>query len=223
MRRAAPSVAPSRRGRSARHSHAPLAQGFVGCPQEIGEGARVVGRAHPSVDPALDQLGGTAARAHDQRQTHRECLQGRVRKWIVAGGEDKAIRRCVQRAHILLSACKAASALHSGRARAAAELLQVPVAPDDRQPEGFVRRRGERVDRGGKSLALKTRSDEKEHRIAWPAADLGPRRAAPLLPLPGMEVLQVHPVVDHVQLLRRDAEFAPYLVPHHPGIADHRA
>src|SRR5262249_37415830 len=78
-------------------------------------------------------------------------------------------------------------------------------------------------DRRGEALALEPRAHEEEDRVARTAAELRARRTAPALALARMEMLEVHAVVDDLQLLGRDAKAAPDLVAHHPGVADHGA
>src|SRR5213075_2451857 len=72
-------------------------------------------------------------------------------------------------------------------------------------------------------LAREPRADEEKQRVARPATELGARGAAQRLGEARVEMLQVDAAVDHVQLLRCDAEGALDLVANHARIADHRA
>src|SRR5262249_45005735 len=129
----------------------------------------------------------------------------------------------VERANFLLSADEARARQQATGVRPLPEFLQVPVASRHDEPPGSVRGGGERIDRRGEALALESRAHEEEDRVARPAAERRARRTAPALALARMEMLEVHAVVDDLQLLGRDAKGPLDLVAHHPRVADHGA
>src|SRR6185503_14290375 len=196
------------RGRAERLSRA---QRRVRLPDQPRDAGHVVRLADPAVHAGLDHFGRAAARAHDRRQPHRERFQRGVRKRIVAARQQEAVRRRIVRPHVLA----AAQETHSIRGFSSVFVF----AHYDEPIRSLLDRRHRRIE----SLARKTGADEREYRVARAAADLGARRAAPAFALARMEMIQVHAVVDHVQLFRRDPEIALDLLAHHLRIADHRA
>src|SRR5438309_1721764 len=72
-------------------------------------------------------------------------------------------------------------------------------------------------------FAREAGADEEEQRVARPAAQLRSGGASQCLALTWMKVLQIHPVIDDVELLPPDAEGALHLVAHHLRVADHGA
>src|SRR2546428_806146 len=101
--------------------------------------------------------------------------------------------------------------------------LDPPVPADHPQPEPGVGGRGQRIDRSRQAFAREAGADEEEQRVARPAAQLRSGGASQCLALTWMKVLQIHPVIDDVELLPPDAEGALHLVAHHLRVADHGA
>ncbi len=99
----------------------------------------------------------------------------------------------------------------------------MPVAPGHRQTEIRAAAAGQRADRGIQPFTRETGADKGEQDFAAGDAEFSARRRAQRRATPRIEMLQVHAVMDHVQLPRREPEAPPDLLAHHARVADHGA
>src|SRR5947208_2481219 len=211
------------RGRARLARHARVADRPVGGLRQAGDARRMVGLGDPAVRAGLDDLGRAAARADDRRQAHRQRFERGVGEGIVTARKDKAIRGRVEGPHVVAPAEEAHAPGQVGGARLPCEAGLLPVPAHHQQPEPRVGGRGERIDRSRQAFAREAGADEEEQRVARPAAQLRSGGASQCLALTWMKVLQIHPVIDDVELFPADAEGALYLLAHHLRVADHGA
>src|SRR5690349_151635 len=97
------------------------------------------------------------------------------------------------------------------------------VSPDDDQVRLGIRATLERAEESEHALALETTADEDVGHRTTGNAELCPGRYAVRFAQPRVEALEVHTVVNDMELVLGDVEPRPNLVLHHARIADHRA
>ncbi len=177
--------------------------------------------AKPAVLARPHQLRGSAAPADDHRHAHRERFERCIRKRVVKGGKDKAIRCGIKRSHILQPAGKAHSIGNSGRRglRSKAGRMAVPAGNDELQPRVAAAR--ERFDRGRKTLALEARAHERKEHVLRRAAERVTCLRAQFRAMARMKMIELHAVVDHVQLRQLHLEVPQHVFAHHLRVADH--
>src|SRR2546425_1761141 len=211
------------RGRARRARHARVADRHVGGLHQAGDARRIVGLADPAVRPRLDDRGRAAARADDRRQAHRPRFERGVGEGIVTARRNKALRGRAQGPRAVAPAEETHAPGQAGGARLPCEAGLFPIPAHHQQPEPGVGGSGQRIDRSRQAFAREAGADEEEQRVARPAAQLCSGSATQWLALTWMKVLQIHPVIDDVELLPPDAEGALHLLAHHLRVADHGA
>src|SRR5437667_439373 len=109
--------------------------------------------------------------------------------------------------------------VHAEADRAVPERLRGAL-PDDDEAARAVREDRERVDRGGEPLALEAAPDEEEGPRVGSHTDLGAGGAPLDVPVPRVEPLEIHAVVDDRETLAGDAVEAGDLRGAAPGDRD---